>query len=87
MRVTLPEKWSKEADDKDLINTDRNLRLQYVAGLWINNTDEGKIFNNILRDYSYPKDMFFGKQERLRALYEILESTGRHDAGANPARD
>ncbi|HVT82414.1 MAG TPA: hypothetical protein VHM90_17360, partial [Phycisphaerae bacterium] len=70
-----------------LINTDRNLRLQYVAGLWINNTDEGKIFNNILKDYTYPQDMFFGKQDQLQALYEILEMTGRHDPAANPARN
>ncbi len=74
--------WLDNTDN--LINYDSNLRLQYVAGMWINNTDEVKIFNSILRDYSYPKEIFYGSQEHLRALQEIMDMTGRHDANPVP---
>jgi spermidine synthase len=83
----LMENWLRDTDR--LINYDRNLKLQYVAGLWINKTEEGVIFNNILRDYTYPRggnQIFFGKQERITALQEIMAMTGRHDRspqGAN----
>ncbi|HEY4330358.1 MAG TPA: fused MFS/spermidine synthase, partial [Phycisphaerae bacterium] len=48
--------WTKGTDN--LINRDSNLRLQYVAGMWINRVDEVTIFNNILRNYSYPDEIF-----------------------------
>jgi spermidine synthase len=69
--------WTQGTDN--LINYDRNLRLQYIAGMWINNDDQVKIFNNILSNYSWPSEIFSGSPEHLAALKDILESTGRHD--------
>ena len=71
--------WVKEAYDKDLINTDRNLRLQYVAGLHINQPNKvtWDIFNNILSYCDWPDEIFSGSQPRLDALKEELNGTGR----------
>jgi predicted membrane-bound spermidine synthase len=74
--------WTEGADY--LINYDRNLRLQYVAGLHVNNDDAAKILNGIVRYYSWPSEIFSGSPERMNALKVILESTGRHDYAAPP---
>jgi spermidine synthase len=64
----------------DLINTDANLRLQYVAGMGVNNVDEVRIFDNILSNYSWPSEIFVkGSQPRMDALKELLRRTGRVD--------
>jgi len=63
----------------DLINYDSNLRLQYVAGRGVNRFDEVKIFNNILKYYSYPEEIFTGSPEHIAALKEVLSQTGRRE--------
>ena len=74
--------WTEGTDN--LINYDRNLRLQYIAGMWINNDDQVKIFNNILRNYSWPEEIFSGSEEHIAALKSILETTGRYDRNPSP---
>ena len=56
-------KWTEGTEN--LINHDRNLRLQYIAGMHINNDDEVKILNNILQNYSWPSEIFTGSPERI----------------------
>ncbi|MGA2544779.1 MAG: fused MFS/spermidine synthase [Verrucomicrobiota bacterium] len=55
------------------INTDRNLRLQYLAGLSLNNYQETKILNEITRTYQFPENLFVGAGARVRLLEERLK--------------
>ena len=40
------------------INTDRNLRLQYIAGLQLNQYQAAEIYNQILSYRTFPEDRF-----------------------------
>ncbi|MGA2556527.1 MAG: fused MFS/spermidine synthase [Verrucomicrobiota bacterium] len=60
--------WMSDAQ----INTDRNLRLQYLAGLALNNYQETTILNEITRTYQFPQDVFVGGGARVRQLEERL---------------
>ena len=35
------------------------------------------IFNNMLKEYSFPNEIFSGRPERISALKELLRETGR----------
>lgn len=50
------------------INRDRNLRLQYLAGMGLNANAESAIYSDILRYRRYPADLFEGSEEAQRAL-------------------
>jgi len=63
--------WLRGAD----INRDRNLRLQYLAGLGLNSGRGTLIFNDILAGFKFPEDLFFGSADRLKALRKALEVT------------
>ena len=76
---TAPRMTQWTANTDHLINYDSNLPLQYVAGLGINRDEAGMIFNNILKYYSFPDEIFSGSPERMAALKEVLAQTGRHD--------
>ena len=56
--------WMKGAQ----INTDRNLRLQYLAGMSLNRHMETEILNGILKYYRFPEDVFIGSAERVREM-------------------
>jgi spermidine synthase len=74
--------WSQGAQ----INTDRNLRLQYLAGLSLNNNTSAQILAGILEHYRFPDRTFVGSPDALRALKLALFQAGRK-AAASPARD
>jgi spermidine synthase len=61
------------------INTDRNLRLQYLAGMWLNAYQEDKNFAEILSYYRFPDDLFIGSEANLSALKSALENSGRRE--------
>ncbi len=67
--------WTKGTED--LINYDRDLRLQYVAGLSVNQYQQVAIFNGILQNYSFPTEIFSGTPERMEALKQVMANTGR----------
>lgn len=50
------------------INTDRNLRLQYLAGLGLNRFDQADIYAQMARYRKYPEGSFIGSQEQLARL-------------------
>jgi len=50
------------------INRDRNLRLQYLAGLAVNASREGIIFDEMLRYRRLPADLVVGSEQDVRAL-------------------
>jgi spermidine synthase len=54
------------------INRDRNLRLQYMAGLALNASREGVIYNQMLAYRKFPDDLFAGSPDRIRALRYAL---------------
>jgi spermidine synthase len=65
--------WMKGAQ----INTDQNLRLQYLAGFWLNSFMGRQILDGIHKDFVYPDDMFSGSEEQLRELKDKLIYGGR----------
>jgi spermidine synthase len=65
--------WSRDAQ----INTDRNLRLQYLAGLSLNSQMGTVILSDILTHYRFPEQTFVGSPPRVEALREALERSGR----------
>jgi spermidine synthase len=61
-----------------MINHDRNLRLQYLAGMGLNLYQSGPIYSSMLQFARYPEHMFTGSPESLSALRDgIQRLTGR----------
>jgi spermidine synthase len=58
------KEWLKDAN----INRDRNLRLQYLAGLGLNLYQSGPIYSEILRYRKFPDDLFIGQPKTIEAL-------------------
>jgi spermidine synthase len=56
--------WLKDAQ----INTDANLKLQYLAGLGLNLYQSDPIYKAMSRESKYPEELFAGKPETLDAL-------------------
>jgi spermidine synthase len=69
------EEWSQDAQ----INTDRNLRLQYLAGMWLNSRLATEIVSSILSYYHFPENMFRGSEQRIKLLKAALEAAGRKE--------
>jgi spermidine synthase len=57
------------------INTDRTLRLQYLAGRGLNLYESNAIFREMIRSSRYPHDLFVGNPETLTVLQERIERT------------
>jgi spermidine synthase len=58
------KRWLQDAQ----INRDRNLRLQYLAGLGLNESQEAAIYWQILACRQFPENLFTASPERLQAL-------------------
>jgi spermidine synthase len=56
------------------INRDRDLRLQYLAGLGLNLYQSGPIYADILRHKKYPEGLFSGSPETLQKLRNAIAS-------------
>jgi len=61
--------WLKDA----VINTDRNLRLQYLAGLGLNLYQSNAIYQRMIADVRYPDRLFTGTPQTLDALRQAIE--------------
>ena len=80
------QEWMSDAQ----INTDRNMRLQYLAGWAVNSFLSGEIFNGILQYQRYPENLFTGsgeKQEVLKARLRKLAGTDAPDGNKPMAVD
>ena len=55
------------------INRDRNLRLQYLAGLGLNLYDQDVIYRDMLQYRVVPEDLFTGSPERVYALKAAID--------------
>jgi spermidine synthase len=62
--------WLADAE----INTDRNLRLQYLAGFNHNRSEQDIIHRQMLEYRTFPQDLFVGSPERVAALRAAIES-------------
>jgi len=67
--------WLEDAD----INVDKNMRLQYLAGMGLNLYENTGIYNNMLsQGVSYPTDLFIGNEQVLTELEDkITRRQGR----------
>ncbi len=54
------------------INTDRNLRLQYLAGAGVNAYEQAKIYEGILQARRYKPNLFTGRPETVSALWQAV---------------
>jgi spermidine synthase len=59
------------------INRDLNLRLQYLAGLWLHLNQEELIYEEILAQRKFPEDIFVGSSPQKTGLKWLLD---RHDS-------
>jgi spermidine synthase len=62
--------WLKDA----AINRDRNLRLQYLAGLGLNLYRAGPIYADMLMYRQDPGDLFVGSEALLQSLHSMIQS-------------
>jgi spermidine synthase len=66
--------WLQDAQ----INRDRNLRLQYLAGMGLNLYQSDAIYQDMVRHAGYPEGMFSGAPETLTRLREqVWRNRGR----------
>jgi len=63
--------WLKRAE----INRDRNLRLQYLAGLRLNLDQGGLIYDDLLVYRRFPDELFVGSDQRLGMLRVLFEKS------------
>jgi spermidine synthase len=63
--------WLSDAQ----INTDRNLKLQYLAGLGLNLYQSDAIYKAMIREAKYPNDLFEGSPETLTALKAKIDAS------------
>ncbi len=72
-QAPLLKEWMQGAQ----INTDRNLRLQYLAGMWLNSKMGEQIRSSILEHYHFPDQIFVGSPDAIRVLKLALFRVGR----------
>jgi spermidine synthase len=69
-RATDLRPWTRDA----LINHDRDLRLQYLAGLGLNTNESDAVYGEILKYRRFPADLFAGPEAELDALRNRIEN-------------
>jgi spermidine synthase len=67
--------WTRNAQ----LNRDRNLRLQYLAGMYFNSYLSTTILQNILAYYRFPENVFMGSPANIGVLRQTLLMAGRRD--------
>jgi spermidine synthase len=66
--------WLSDA----VINRDRNLKLQYLAGMGLNLYQSGPIYADMLQHVRYPENLFTGSPATLQSLRDAIQRmTGR----------
>ncbi len=68
-------KWTADAQ----INKDKNLRLQYLAGMWFNSYVSTSILQSILENYRFPDEVFVGSNAYVEMLKQTLANAGRRE--------
>src|SRR5438067_1077853 len=60
--------WTQDAS----INRDRNMRLQYLAGMSLNTYKADPIYINMTAHSQYPENLFTGSQQAMDALRRMI---------------
>ena len=60
-----------------LVNTDLNLRLQYLAGFGLNSVRSPEIYGHLLSYRKFPDNLLVGKGDRIESLRSRLEQQHR----------
>jgi len=63
--------WLRRAQ----INRDRNLRLQYLAGLGLNFNEQGLIYSDLLLYRRFPEELFTGSNVWKQTLKAAIEKS------------
>jgi spermidine synthase len=63
------------------INRDRNLRLQYLAGMSVNSYVATEILQGVLKYYKFPEDIFAGSSQRIEEMKAALQRAKRVKRG------
>lgn len=66
--------WLKDAP----INRDRNLRLQYLAGLGLNLYQGGPIYAEMLKYRTLPQNLFVGSDTLKNAVMAAIQAAGQY---------
>jgi spermidine synthase len=66
--------WMKDAQ----INWDKDLRLQYLAGMWLNNYNGTQLLAGITKYYKFPDNMFTGSDAMKSQLEDQLKLRQKH---------
>ena len=66
--------WLKDAP----INRDRNLRLQYLAGLGLNLYQSGPIYSEMLTYRTLPQNLFVGSDALKNAVMAGIQAAGQY---------
>ena len=61
--------WLKDSE----INLDRNLRLQYLAGMGLNLDQAGFIYDDMQNYRRFPDELFVGSEQRKQMLRLVIE--------------
>jgi spermidine synthase len=61
--------WLRDAQ----INTDRNLRLQYLAGMGFNLYQNAAIYSSMIATARYPDNIFTGSEARLQEIRDAIQ--------------
>jgi spermidine synthase len=67
--------WTQNAQ----LNRDRDLRLQYLAGMYFNSYLSTTILQDILAYYRFPENLFTGSPMNIDALRQTLLMAGRRN--------
>ena len=67
--------WLSQAE----INRDRNLRLQYLAGMGLNHDKAGYIYDEMLNYRRFPHDLFVGSDQRKQMLRLVIDRPKSND--------
>ena len=59
------------------VNRDRNLRLQYLAGMGVNLYQADRIYREMAQYRTYPDGLFIGSPDRLEQLNYAWETSGQ----------
>ena len=65
-----------------VINSDRNLRLQYLAGLAFKANEPDRIYQDLLAYRTFPEKLFAGSESRRAAIRKAIEEA-RPSSGQN----
>jgi spermidine synthase len=74
--------WLKGA----AINTDRDLRLQYLAGMGLNEDVQYQIYSELLQARRFPSGLFVGSAETLAQLRNAIRENEPGAQAGPPAQ-